>query len=128
MQSPQTPGRCALPCEVTGGLPRLIERRRPRSSAAKIGIDDTTRQPQEIGADHDINGAAPYRVPTRYTRICDQASVHQIVEPVKHPERTDDDRRLRDADKGKNQTSRQEWQTVEHFLDAHGVLTRLQRE
>jgi len=47
---------------------------------------------------------------------------------VKHPKRSHDDRRLPEAHKSEKQTSRQERQTVEHFLDAHGVLTGLQRE
>jgi len=51
--------------------------------------------------------------------------MRQIVQPVKYPECSDHYRRLTDAEKCKNQPDYDKRNTVDHFFDAHSLLTGL---
>lgn len=90
---------------------------------AKIPTGNPTRQPEYIGADHNIHRETESGIPTRNTRVHDELVMHQVVQPMKYPECTHHDRRLTDALKREDQPDDEKRSTVNHFLDAHSLLT-----
>jgi len=64
-------------------------RRRCDLCLAKIRIGNTPRQPQKIRADDSINHKTPDGVPTGDAGVCDELTMHQVVQPVEQPQYTD---------------------------------------